>query len=495
MERAGSKNIDNDHADSLTANRAPNEMERVSITDTLERIGEKVLVKGWVHARRDHGKLVFIDLRDRSGLLQVVFWGGGDKELFEKAETLRSEYVVAVSGTVQKRNEGQLNPALPTGEIELGAEGLEILNESETPIFEIDKADEVSEETRMTYRYLDMRSERMRNNLEMRHKVIKLARDELDSQGFWEIETPNLTKGTPEGAREFIVPARLNPGKFFVLPQAPQQFKQLLMVGGIEKYFQIARCFRDEDTRGDRQVEFTQLDMEMSFVDRENVMALNEGLLIKIVETFYPDKHIKEKPFPRMTYKEVMEKYGTDRPDLRENKENPNELAFLWVTDFPFFEKTDKEEHHGAVGEWTFTHNPFSAPIPEHQNWLMNKENIGEILTTQYDIVLNGYEIAGGSIRNHKPEALRKVLEIIGHKPENIERDFGHLLKALSFGAPPHGGIAWGLERFIMVLQNEQSIREVIAFPKTGDSRDLLMGAPSDVSDQQLKELGIKTTG
>jgi len=467
-------------------------MDRIPVNDVTDRVGEKVTVAGWVNARRDHGKLIFIDLRDRSGLLQVVFWGGGDEALFKMADGLRSEYVVAVTGTVQKRNEGQINKDLPTGTVELAADSLEILNESETPVFEIDKTADVSEETRMTYRYLDMRSDHMKNNLQMRHKIIKLIRDWLDNRGFWEVETPNLTKGTPEGAREFIVPARLSPGKFFVLPQAPQQFKQLLMVGGIEKYFQIARCFRDEDTRGDRQAEFTQLDIEMSFVDREDVMKLNEELLIEIVEKLYPNKKIAQKPFPRMTYAEVMEKYGTDRPDLRANKEDPDELAFLWVTDFPFFEKTNKEEHHGAVGEWTFTHNPFSAPIPEHMDKLMKKQDIGDILTTQYDIVLNGYEIGGGSIRNHKPEALRKVLEIIGHKPDRIERDFGHMLKAFSYGAPPHGGIAWGLERLIMILQDEPSIREVMAFPKTGDSRDLLMNAPNDVDERQLKEVGIK---
>lgn len=467
-------------------------MERTYVADTADMAGQKVLVKGWVHARRDHGKLIFIDLRDRSGLLQVVFWGGGNKELFAKADDLRPEFVVAVSGMVQERKEDQINSDLPTGEVELAAESLEILNESETPVFEIDKANEIKEETRMTYRYLDLRSERMKNNIMMRHKLVKHIRDELDKQGFWEVETPNLTKGTPEGAREFIVPARLSPGKFFVLPQAPQQFKQLLMVGGIEKYFQIARCFRDEDTRGDRQAEFTQLDLEISFVEREDVMAVNEALLISIVEILYPNKKIQARPFLRMTYKEVMDKYGSDRPDLRKDKNDPDELAFLWVTDFPFFEKTDKKEHHGAVGEWTFTHNPFSSPVPEHMDLLMKKQKIGEILTTQYDVVLNGEEIAGGSIRNHQPEALRKVLEIIGHKPERIERDFGHMLKALSYGAPPHGGIAWGLERLIMVLQNEPSIREVMAFPKTGDSRDLLMDAPNDVDPKQLKELGIR---
>lgn len=467
-------------------------MERVLVSEAAGKAGEKVLVKGWVHNRRDHGKLIFIDLRDRSGLLQVVFWGGGDEKLFKQAEDLRSEFVVAIAGKIQKRQENQINPDLPTGTVELAAETLEVLNESEVPVFEIDKAAETKEETRMAYRYLDMRGSRMQKNLQMRHKIIKLIRDELDKQGFWEIETPNLTKGTPEGAREYIVPARLSPGKFFVLPQSPQQFKQLLMIGGIEKYFQIARCFRDEDTRGDRQAEFTQLDLEISFVEREDVMANTEALLIEIVEKLYPKKKIQQKPFPRMTHKEVTDKYGTDRPDLRKDKNDPNVLAFLWIIDFPFFEHTDKKEHHGAVGEWTFTHNPFSAPIPEHLPWLMKKEKIDEIIATQYDVVLNGFEIAGGSIRNHKPEALKKVLEIIGHKPERIERDFGHMLKALSYGAPPHGGIAWGLDRLIMVLQNEPSIREVMAFPKTGDSRDLLMDAPNDVSEKQLKDLGIK---
>jgi aspartyl-tRNA synthetase len=467
-------------------------MERIPVSEVTALTGQKVTLKGWVHARRDHGKLIFIDLRDRSGIVQVVFWGGGDEELFKKADSLRSEYVIAVTGTVQKRNEGQINPELPTGTVEIAAETLDILNESQTPIFEIDKTDEVSEETRMTYRYLDMRSDRLKKNLEMRHKIVKLIRDELDAQGFWEIETPNLTKGTPEGAREYIVPARLNPGKFFVLPQSPQQFKQLLMVGGVEKYFQIARCFRDEDTRGDRQAEFTQLDLEMSFVEREDVMKVTEDLLIKIVEILYPEKKIQQLPFPRISYKESMEKYETDRPDLRKNKDDPNELAFVWVIDFPFFEKTNKEEHHGAVGEWTFTHNPFSAPIPDHMEWLMNKQNIGEILTTQYDIVLNGYEIGGGSIRNHRPEALQAVLEIIGHKPERIERDFGHMLKALSYGAPPHGGIAPGIDRIVMLLQGEPNIREVIAFPKTGDSRDLLMDAPNIVDEKALKDLHIK---
>lgn len=464
---------------------------RTWISETPNHDGDTVLVKGWVQTRRDHGKLIFIDLRDRSGLLQVVFFGK-NAELFEQANMLRKEFVVSIEGTVKPRGEKQINPDLPTGTVELAAESLHILNEAQTPVFEIEKAPEINEELRMQYRYLDMRSARMHQNLIKRHQIVKLIRDELDQQDFLEIETPYLTKGTPEGAREFIVPARLSPGNFFVLPQSPQQFKQLLMVGGIERYFQIARCFRDEDTRGDRQAEFTQLDLEMSFVEQEDVMALNEKLLIQIVEKLYPEKRIQQLPFPRINYAEAMEKYGTDRPDIRTDKEDPNLLAFCWVVDFPMFEKTNKQEHHGAEGEWTFTHNPFSAPIPEHREWLRAKEHIADITASQYDIVLNGYEIGGGSIRNHQPNDLRKVLEIIGHKPENIERDFGHILQAFSFGAPPHGGIAWGLERLVMLLQNEPSIRDVMAFPKTGDSRDLLMNAPNIIGDKQLKDLGIR---
>ena len=459
-------------------------MNRDWIIDTPSRIGETVKIKGWVQSRRDHGKLIFIDVRDRSGLIQAVFWGG-NSDLFTQATALRSEFVVCLTGKIQARGEKQINPDLPTGTVELAVEELEILNESETPVFEIEKAAETSEETRMQYRYLDMRSPRMSSNLEKRHQIAKLIRDELDNQKFWEIETPFITKGTPEGAREFIIPARLQPGKFFVLPQSPQQFKQLLMVGGVERYFQIARCFRDEDSRGDRQAEFTQVDMEMSFVEQEDVLQLNESLLIKIVQTLYPEKRIQQIPFPRIDYADAMEKYGKDSPDIREDKNDKNLLAFCWVVNFPMFEKIDS-------GNWTFTHNPFSAVIPEHNDLLMSKQSIEKITAAQYDIVLNGYEIGGGSIRNHKPEALRSVLEIMGVSPEKIESDFGHMIKAFKFGAPPHGGIAWGLDRLVMLLQNEPSIRDVIAFPKTGDSRDLLMEAPSFLSEKAIKEAGLK---
>jgi aspartyl-tRNA synthetase len=311
------------------------------------------------------------------------------------------------------------------------------------------------------------------------------VRNELSAKGFIEIETPLLTKSTPEGSRDYIVPSRIEQGKFYALPQSPQQYKQLLMTAGMEKYFQVARCMRDEDTRGDRQPEFTQLDLEMSFVKKEDVMTLNEGLLIKIVQTLYPEKEIQEIPFPQLTYKEAMEKYHSDKPDMRKDKNNPNLLAFCWIIDFPFFEKSDK-------GGWTFTHNPFSAPKPEHMERLMKEENIPEIIATQYDIALNGLEIGGGSIRNHQPEALKKVFKIMGYSDERIEKNFGHMLKAFASGTPPHGGIAWGFDRLMMALENEPNIREVIAFPKTGEGRDLMMESPAEADPEQLVELGIK---
>lgn len=459
-------------------------MSRTWIADTPKKVDETVVLKGWVQSRRDHGNLIFIDLRDRSGIIQVVFWKGGDKEVFAQAETLRDEFVISIKGKVQKRGAKQINPDLPTGAVEIGVDEITILSKAETPAFEVLKAAEIGEETRMKHRHLDLRSERMKNNLEKRHRVTKLLRDELDSQGFWEVETPALTKGTPEGAREFIVPSRLHPGSFYALPQSPQQFKQLLMAGGVERYFQIARCFRDEDTRGDRQAEFTQLDMELSFTDEEEVMALNEKLLIKIVEELYPEKRIQQVPFPRISYKDAIEKHGSDRPDLREDKDDENLLAFCWIVDFPMFEKTDGKK-------WTFTHNPFSAAKSDHKKWLTDQENIGEIIATQYDIVLNGFEIGGGSIRSYDVKELQSIFEIIGYTKKEIAENFGHILDAFKSGVPPHGGIAWGLDRLVMILQNEPSIRDVIAFPKTGDGRDTLMGAPSELPDKMISESGL----
>jgi aspartyl-tRNA synthetase len=291
--------------------------------------------------------------------------------------------------------------------------------------------------------------------LRMRGKVAQLVREELTNEGFVEIETPMFTRSTPEGARDYVVPARLSPGDFYALPQSPQQYKQLLMAAGVEKYFQLARCMRDEDLRGDRQPEFTQVDLEMSFATEEDVIALNEKVLISIVEKLYPEKKIQQVPFPRMTYAEAMEKYDSDRPDIREDKDDPNLLAFLWIVDFPFFEKTADSDDPQATGEWTFTHNPFSLSKPEHVENLKNQANIGDIVAAQYDITLNGFEIGGGSIRAHDPAVLRSILQILGHSDEKIDASFGHMLRALGSGCPPHGGIAWGF------------IREVIAFPKT----------------------------
>jgi aspartyl-tRNA synthetase len=369
--------------------------------------------------------------------------------------------------------------------------GFEVLNEAQTPPFTIEDNTDGGDDLRMKYRYLDIRRTPVRNNLLLRHKMSQQTRVYLDAQQFTEVETPVLIKSTPEGARDFVVPSRMNQGQFYALPQSPQTFKQLLMVAGMDRYYQIVKCFRDEDLRADRQPEFTQLDIEMSFVQREDVLALNEKLLIETINKIYPEKRIQQIPFPRMTYKESMEKYGNDHPDIREDKNDPNLLAFVWVIDFPMFEKTGEDNLDGT-GEWTFSHNPFSRPKDEYLEDFMNQKNIGEIISTQYDIVLNGYEIGGGSIRNHKPDALKKTFEIMGYSDNRIEENFGHMIKALGFGAPPHGGIAWGLDRLVMILQNEPNIRETIAFAKTGDGKDLMMNAPCDISDKQKKELGIK---
>lgn len=454
---------------------------RTNVQDIVRNEGKEVELAGWVHARRDHGKLVFIDLRDRSGMVQVVFGPG-----VAGANDLRLEYVVRVKGEVKKRPPNMVNDKVPTGAYEIGAKELMILNRAEPLPFPVDDAGyDINEEVRLKYRYVDIRRERLKKNLILRHRTIKFIRDFLSERGFIEIETPDLTKSTPEGARDYLVPSRVQKGNFYALPQSPQQYKQLLMVGGIEKYFQIARCFRDEDTRGDRQPEFTQLDLEMSFVEREDVIRLNEELLIALVAAVAPEKKIQEIPFPRMSYKEAMEKYGIDRPDLRKDKDDPDLLAFCWVIDFPFFEKTDK-------GGWTFTHNPFSAPKPEFMDDLLAKKKIPDILTTQYDVVMNGLEIGGGSIRNHRADALEAVFGVMGFEKDRIKKNFGHMLEAFSYGAPPHGGIAWGLDRLVSLFAHEPNIREVIAFPKTGDGRDPMMDAPSEVDKEQLDELGLE---
>jgi aspartyl-tRNA synthetase len=461
-------------------------MDRVLVSEVTDKVGEKVKVSGWVHARRDHGKLIFIDLRDRSGLLQVVFWGGGNQDLFTQAENLRIEFVVEVTGTVQKRNENQVNPDLPTGTVELAAETLEILNESETPPIEVAaETSEASEETRLKYRYIDLRRQQMQHNIRLRSDFVQKCREYLFSNGFTEIETPLLTESTPEGSRDFVVPSRLNPGNFYALPQSPQQYKQLLMVGGFERYFQIARAVRDEDPRADRGFEHTQVDIEMSFVDQDDVMNTVEQMITRTVESL--GFKVKEKPFPRFTYAEAMEKFGADKFDLRtEEEKQQNVLAYAWVYKFPFFEKAED-------GSWTFTHNPFSMPIPEHVDMLLKQESIEEILTTQYDLVCNGYESGGGSIRAHKPEILKATYKVMGYSDEKIQDSVGHMLEAFKYGAPPHGGIALGVERNLMNLTNEPYLREVQAFPMTGSGQTSVMKAPKPLTPEQLKDLGIKT--
>ncbi len=459
-------------------------MQRTYIKDLKEHIGKEVTVCGWVDVRRDQGKMVFLDLRDMSGKVQGVVLPN-HTEASDTAQKVRPEWVVSVTAKVNKRPERNIKADVLNGDIELEVLNIEVLNEAQTPPMDISSdGHEIGEDVRLKYRYLDLRRPRMQKNFHMRHKAMLHIRNFFSKEGFLEIETPLLTKSTPEGSRDYIVPSRLDQGKFYALPQSPQQYKQLLMGAGFEKYFQIARCFRDEDTRGDRQPEFTQVDMEMSFVTEEDVMQINEKLLIDLVKTLYPEKKIQELPFPRFSYKEAMEKYGNDKPDIRKDKNNPNVLAFCWVIDFPFFEKTDD-------GGWTFSHNPFSAPKPEYAEDLLKKKNIAEIVAAQYDIVLNGCEIGGGGIRNHNGDALKKVFEIMGHSASNIEKNFGHMLTALASGTPPHGGLAFGFDRLMMLLQNEPNIREVIAFAKTGEGRDLMMEAPSDVSAAQLKELGI----
>jgi len=460
---------------------------RTLSTKTTKKVGEEVKLNGWVNVRRNMGKIAFLDLRDRWGIVQVVCVPDElDKASAKVLNDIRPEFVLEIEGIVQSRSEKQVNEKLKTGKIEVLAKKIKILSKSETPPFEIDNEKlQANEELRLKYRYLDLRHERMKKNILLRHDVVKFMRNFLYKKDFVEIETPFLSKSTPEGARDFLVPSRNYPGKFYALPQSPQQYKQMLMVAGMEKYFQIVRCFRDEDQRGDRQAEFTQLDIEMSFIKDKDVLKLTEKLFIDMVAKLLPEKKLTFKPFKKITYDEAMEKYGSDSPDLRENKEDPNELAFVWVTDFPMFEYKEGDDRWGAA------HHPFTAI---QKKWLkkLKKENMKKIKAQQYDLVLNGSEVAGGSIRTHDPKVLHKVFELLGHSDEEIKNQFGHLLEAFKFGVPPHGGVAVGLDRLVAIFANEKSIREVMAFPKTADNRDPLMDSPSKVSQKQLDELKIK---
>ena len=567
--------------------------------------GKEVTIMGWVQRRRDHGGLIFVDLRDRYGMAQVVFSPDTAEEAFNKAETVRSEYVLAVKGMVRERPEGTINPNIPTGGIEIYADELRILNKAKTPPFYIEDDVAVDELVRLKYRYLDLRRPEMYKCIELRHKLTMAMRRYLDHEGFLEIETPILSKSTPEGARDYLVPSRIYPGQFFALPQSPQLYKQLLMVSGMEKYFQIARCFRDEDLRADRQPEFSQLDIEMSFVEVEDIINMAEGLMKAIfAESLNKDIEI---PFKRLSYQDAMLRYGSDKPDTRFELEiqdiadiaeksefkvfasvaekggwvrginakgcskysrkelddlvafvgiygakglawiivgedglkspilkffteeqieaicqrmgaekgdlllfvaadqktaadslghlrleiarregliDSGQLNFLWVTEFPMMEYDDEEKR------WVAIHHPFTSPMDEDLSYLM--EDTGKVRAKAYDLVLNGTELGGGSIRIHRDDVQRQIFKLLGHSEEESQDKFGFLLDAFQYGTPPHGGIAFGLDRMVMLMAERDSIRDVMAFPKTQSSSDLMMQTPSGVSDKQLKELSIK---
>ncbi|MFZ5437939.1 MAG: amino acid--tRNA ligase-related protein [Patescibacteria group bacterium] len=460
--------------------------ERTYIAQTPELVGETVVLQGWVDTKRDHGKLTFIDLRDKSGIVQCVGW--------QMMGELTTESVLAITGLVKQRPEKLVNKDLVTGGIEIEVKEYEVLNKAkELPISVDTDGKEINEEARLKFRYLDLRRKRMQKIMRMRSEFIRAIRDGLYAEEFVEIETPMLTKSTKEGARDFLVPSRFNPGKFYALPQSPQQYKQLLMTAGFERYFQVARCIRDEDLRADRGFEFTQLDLEMSFVNQQQVMDLVEKTVKQAVKKV--GGQLQSEKFPVVTYQEAMEKYGEDRFDLRtEEEKEQGVLAFAWVINFPFFKKVDKKDiaevRDGKSG-WTFTHNPFSTPLPENEKDHLAKTNIEKIMTAQYDLVCNGYEVGGGSIRAHKPELLKATFEIMGYTADQIEAGVGHMLKAFELGTPPHGGIALGLDRLVMLLAGEESLKETIAFPMTSSGKTAVMDGPSEVDPEQLKELSL----
>lgn len=432
--------------------------------------GKKITLAGWVDTIREHGKITFIDLRDRYGKTQIVIKGGHE---------LRSEYVVAIKGEVKERKAGTENKDMATGDVEVLADSVEILNKSAALPFEISDTN-VGEDIRLQYRFLDLRSEAIKNNLILRHRLVKAFRDFFDKENFIEIETPLLGKSTPEGARDYVVPSRVNPGKFYALPQSPQLYKQLLMVGGYDRYVQFAKCLRDEDLRADRQPEFTQIDAEMSFVDEEDVYNIVEkSIKYSLKEALNIDVKI---PFQRVPYADAMKKYKSDKPDLRKDKNNPDELAFAWITEFPMFEYSEEEKRLVAA------HHPFCMPS-DIKN--MKKEPL-KLKAKTYDLVLNGTELLSGSVRVHIPEVQREIFQLLGLSEKEINDKFGFMLNAFSYGAPPHAGFAIGFDRLVQILLKAPSIREVIAFPKNKDARDIMLQAPDTLNAKQLKDVHIK---
>jgi aspartyl-tRNA synthetase len=457
---------------------------RVLTKDIGASVGKTILVQGWINSRRDHGNIVFLDLRDRSGIVQMI----GTKTI----ANVRTEDCVSIKGLVKPRPAHMVNTKIATGAFELEIQELTVLSKAETLPFPIDTDGyEIDEETRTTYRYLDIRRPRMARNLRLRSKLLTFIRNYLTERDFVEIETPILTKTTPEGARDFLVPSRLQNGKFYALPQSPQQYKQMLMVAGMERYFQVARCFRDEDPRKDRAYgEFTQLDMELSFVTQEDILTLIEEMFTEVVKTLLPEKHISVSPWPRLAHKDVMKQYGTDKPDLRKDKNDPNELAFSWTVDFPLFTEQSKDDFFYGSGKAKFapSHHMFTAPHPDDIPLL--DTNPMAVRGLQHDLVLNGFEVGGGSIRIHQSEVQNKVFDLIGFTSEQ-KAQFAHMLTAFSYGVPPHGGIAPGIDRFLMVALGEPSVREVMAFPMTASGQTSIMNAPSEATKEQLQELGI----
>lgn len=583
-------------------------MKRTLNLEANEKVGQEIQVKGWVNSRRDHGGLIFIDLRDHTGILQVTINPEVvDAESFKLSEQVRDEYILSVTGEVKKRDSSLVNPNIPTGSIELYAKNIEIISASKVLPFPVGVDENVNEETRLKYRYLDLRRPKLQSHLKERSRMYRYIREFMDDHGFIEIQTPIIANSSPEGARDFLIPSRLHPGKFYALPQAPQQFKQLLMVGGIPRYYQIAPCFRDEDPRADRSPgEFYQLDMEMSFATQEDVWEIMEELWSNVTEKF-SEKKVLQRPFPRFTYQEAMDTYGSDKPDLRfdiklqdisdlvqgsgfsvfqgalDNKgvvkaivapgaskfsrseidelteiakgegakglayivlaedgikspiikflgdeltqkiiektgaktgdtiffgadernavnkvlgkirsalgdklglKDPKIMAWAWVYNFPMYSWSDIENRID------FEHNPFSMPIGGIES--LNTKDPLDIIAHQYDLVANGYELSSGAVRNHQPETMYKAFEIAGYTREQVDAKFGHMIEAFKYGAPPHAGNAPGLDRIFMVLKDEPNIRETIAFPKNGKAEDLMLGAPSEVTEKQLKEIHIK---